>query len=70
MLQFPPNTTLIVIDVQQAFNNARWGQRNNPDAEKNIAALLQAWRSKERPVIHIQHRNPAAGISFILGVQV
>ena len=57
MKSLPPNAALISIDVQQAFNDPSWGQRNNPDAEQKIAALLAAWRATGRPVFHIQHRS-------------
>ena len=60
----PPNTVLIVIDVQEAFNDSSWGQRNNPAAEANIAALLAGWRRTQRPVIHVQHRSPRAESLF------
>jgi hypothetical protein len=33
---------LIVIDQQKAKRHPRWGPRNNPDAEANIARLLAA----------------------------
>ncbi len=49
------NAVLIVIDVQNAFDDPRMGRRNNPDAEKNIARLLQAWRGSGRPIIHVRH---------------
>lgn len=50
-------TALLIIDVQQAFNNeAYWGgNRNNPHAEENIARLLAAWREKGLPIFHVQH---------------
>jgi nicotinamidase-related amidase len=64
MKPLPPDTVLLVIDVQQAFNDPRWGTRNNPGAEASIASLLERWRHDGRPVIHIQHRNPAAGSLF------
>jgi nicotinamidase-related amidase len=41
--------------VQKAIDHPSWGERNNPDAERNIAALLEAWRSTRRPVYHIRH---------------
>jgi nicotinamidase-related amidase len=64
MQTLPHNAALIVIDVQQAFEDPSWGQRNNPQAEKNIAALLAAWRAKGRPLFHIQHRSPRPASLF------
>ena len=58
MTPLPLDTVLIVIDVQEAFNNPAWGHRNNPTAEANIAALLAGWRKTQRPIIHVQHRSP------------
>jgi len=51
----PSYAALIVIDMQKAIDHPSWGERNNPDAEKNVAALLAAWRSSQRPVYHIRH---------------
>jgi nicotinamidase-related amidase len=64
MKQLPNDTVLIVIDVQQAFNNPAWGERNNPQAEANIAALLATWREGGHPLIHVHHRNPREGSLF------
>jgi nicotinamidase-related amidase len=55
---------LIVIDVQQAFDNPRWGDRNNPHAESNVGRLLAGWREAGQPIYHIWHRNVAAGKLF------
>lgn len=57
MKALPLNAALVSIDVQQAFNDPSWGQRNNPDAERKIAALLAAWRETGRPIFHVQHRS-------------
>ena len=48
---------LLLIDVQRGFDEARWGARNNPDAERQIGALLAAWRQAKWPVIHVQHMS-------------
>jgi len=50
-----PNATLIVIDVQEGFDEPRWGRRNNPQAESNIRTILAAWRKAGMPIIHTQH---------------
>lgn len=49
------NTALLVIDVQKGFDDPCWGNRNNPNAESNIALLISFWRKKSQPIIHIQH---------------
>ena len=49
------NQALLIIDVQKGFEDPRWGQRNNPDAESNIALLLAEWRRNRLPIVHIQH---------------
>ncbi len=46
---------LLLIDVQKAFDDPYWGIRNNPQAENNIALMLQTWRQNEYPVIHVRH---------------
>lgn len=51
----PPHAALLVIDVQKAIDHPSWGRRNNPQAERNIAALLAAWRASSRPIYHIRH---------------
>jgi nicotinamidase-related amidase len=56
-MTLPANTALLVIDVQQGLDDPRCGRRNNPGAERNIAALLAAWRRTRRPVIHVQHMS-------------
>jgi nicotinamidase-related amidase len=56
-----PNTALIPIDVQQAFDYPPWGRRNNPAMEANGQRLLAAWRASGRPLIHVRHDSVIAG---------
>ncbi|HWJ79464.1 MAG TPA: cysteine hydrolase family protein [Niallia sp.] len=48
---------LIIVDVQKAFNDKKWGERNNLNAEENISKILHLWREKGWLVIFIQHTS-------------
>lgn len=52
---------LLVIDVQKGLAEPTLGERNNPDAEANMASLLAAWRRQDWPVVHIRHCSVEAG---------
>jgi len=55
----PP--ALLIIDVQNAIDDPSWGtDRNNLDAEANMAQLLGHWRARGWPLFHIRHlsRDP------------
>jgi nicotinamidase-related amidase len=58
--RLPESAALVVIDVQQAIDHPSWGERNNRQAEGNIAALLAAWRASERPIYHVRHDSTEA----------
>ncbi|WP_405795957.1 cysteine hydrolase family protein [Streptomyces sp. NBC_01506] len=55
-MEITENAALVVIDVQQGFEEMeRWGVRNNPEADDNIAALIDAWQASGRPVVFARH---------------
>lgn len=46
---------LIVVDVQEGFADPRWGPRNNPACEANIAALVERWQARAFPLVYVRH---------------
>lgn len=58
---------LILIDQQKAMRHPKWGPRNNPDAERNIARLLEAWRRRGGPIVHVKHDSTNPDSPFAPG---
>ena len=56
-----PKPTLIVVDVQRAFDEPGWEPRNNPGAEARIAELIAGWRAAGAPIVHVRHRSADGG---------
>jgi nicotinamidase-related amidase len=63
-MRLPRDAALLVIDVQRAIDDPRWGRRNNLDAERAIGALLAAWRAEGLPIVHIRHDSREPGSSY------
>ena len=55
---------LLIIDVQKGLAEPSLGQRNNPDAERNMSRLLAAWRERSWPTVFIRH-NSIDAVSFL-----
>lgn len=51
----PDNAALVLIDLQKAIDDPRWGSLSNPQVASAAARLLAGWRASGRPVIHVQH---------------
>jgi nicotinamidase-related amidase len=49
------DAALVVIDVQAGFDDPWWGPRNNPAADDNIAALVDAFIATSRPLVVVRH---------------
>ncbi|MDI3243329.1 isochorismatase family protein [Arthrobacter sp. AL08] len=57
-LRLSAKTALIVIDVQQTFDDlGYWGKRDNPDAEKNILRLVEYWQEHGLPLVMVTHTS-------------
>jgi nicotinamidase-related amidase len=51
-------SALLVIDAQDSFKvGPRWARRNNPAFEKNVSALVEAYRAADLPVVFFLHTD-------------
>lgn len=66
-MPFDDTAALIVIDVQQGFDDPSWGARNNPGAEANVARLVEAWADASRPIVLVRHDSRSPGSPLAAG---
>ncbi|MGI9645182.1 MAG: isochorismatase family protein [Ilumatobacteraceae bacterium] len=63
--RFGPDTGLLIIDAQRGVDEFEYwggpdGRRNNPDAERQLRALLDGWRTRDLPVFFSLHDSREA----------
>ncbi|MEV0210948.1 cysteine hydrolase family protein [Streptomyces sp. NPDC050788] len=69
-MEIAENAALVVVDVQKGFDEADfWGTRNNPEADDNIASLIDVWQSTGRPVVFVRHDSSKPGSPLRLGYE-
>ncbi len=57
-------SALLVIDAQDSFKvGPRWARRNNPAFEKNVSALVEAYRAAHLPVVFFLHTDSDAAFA-------
>jgi len=67
-------TALLLIDVQKGVNDFQYyggptGRRNNPEAERNIAAILAAWRELGGKTAFTRHDSREEGSPLKLSLE-
>ncbi len=58
---------LLPVDMQQAFDGPGWPRRWNRDVDAKGLALLDAWRSAGRNIIHVRHDSVEPGSTLARG---
>jgi nicotinamidase-related amidase len=57
-------SALLVIDVQDSFKiGNRWDHRNNLEFEKNVNALIEAYRTARLPIVFFLHTDRDKGFN-------
>ncbi len=57
-------SALLVIDAQDSFKaGSRWERRSNPAFEKNVGALVEAYRAARLPVVFFLHTDNDEGFA-------
>ncbi len=59
IMRLPADAVLLIIDAHEAIDDPRHVGGNAPEADKNIAALIAAWRAEGLPLAHVDRKAPA-----------
>lgn len=54
-------SALLVVDVQQGFDDPTFGRRNNPACEANVGRLIEAYRAAGEAVVFVRHDSAEPG---------
>lgn len=61
-IKIDDHSALIVVDVQEGFDDPMFvGKRNNPDADRNIEAIIKTWEKSRRPIVIVKHNSIHSG---------
>ena len=60
-MRLPADAVLPIIDAQEATGDPRRGGSDPTAADRNIAALIGAWRAEGLPLVHVTRRPGASG---------
>lgn len=61
------NAALLPVDMQQAFDLPSWPRRWNDAVDRNGLTLIDAWRSRGLPIIHVRHDSVTPGSTLAPG---
>lgn len=61
------NSVLLPVDMQQAFDLPSWPRRWNEAVDRNGLALIEAWRARGLPIIHVRHDSVTPGSTLAPG---
>ena len=60
-------TALIIVDLQNDyFQGGKWELEGIEDAAKKAATLLESFRAKKLPVVHVRHEFPTSDAPFFV----
>jgi nicotinamidase-related amidase len=59
-MRLPADAVLLIIDAQEAVDGPRHGAGEASEVERNIAALVAAWRTEGLPLAHVARQSASS----------